>query len=118
MEDRDALPEPRAEAADRLRRESDLGNEHDRAAAACEGNGAGLEIDLGLPAPRCTEEEEVRALVRVECADDAVERRTLRRAELGRLGLTGKPVASCRLWPLAACLALHRRYEARRSVPG
>ena len=42
MEDRDPLAETRAEAADGLRCEGDLRNEHDRAAPALECNSAGL----------------------------------------------------------------------------
>ena len=109
VEHRDALAEARAEPTDRLRREGDLRNEHDRAAAALECNGTGLQVDLGLTAPRCAVEEEVGALPRVECADDAVESRSLRGAELGRLRLTRQRVALRRLRPLAAGLPLHGR---------
>ncbi len=116
MQDCDALAETRPEATDGLWRERDFGNEHDRAAPALDRGGAGLEIDLGLPAARGTEEEEVGSLARLECADDAIEGRTLCVAELGRLGLTGQPVAGRRLRPLAAGLALHRRDERERAA--
>src|SRR5437667_2969844 len=109
MQHRDAFAETRAETTERLWREGDLRNEHDRAAAALERNCAGPQIDLGLPAPRRAVEEEVGALLRVECADDAVERGPLRGAELGRLRLARQRVAFCRPRPLAAALPLHRR---------
>ena len=48
VEDRDAVAEAGADAADRLRRERDLGHEHDRAEPALERRRARLEVDLGL----------------------------------------------------------------------
>ena len=91
------------------------GNEHDRSAPAFERNRAGLQVDLGLAAPGCAVEEEVGALPGVECADDAVESRTLRGAELGRLCLTRQRVALCRLRPLAAGLPLDGRDQRERA---
>src|SRR2546430_10532791 len=116
MEDCDPLAEARAEAADRLRRERDLRNEHDRAVTAFEGDGAGPEVDLGLPASRRSEEQEVGAHLGVERADDAIERRTLCRAQLGRLCLTGQTVALRRLRPLTASLPLHGSDERERTA--
>ena len=48
VQDRDAVAEAGAYAADRLRRERDLGHEHDRPEPALERRRAGLEVDLGL----------------------------------------------------------------------
>ena len=44
MEDRDPVPEPRPEARHRLRRQADLGDEHDRAAAAGQHRRMGLSL--------------------------------------------------------------------------
>ncbi len=118
MKDRDAFAEAFAKAADGLRREGDLGNENDCTPTALECDRAGLEIDLGLPASRRSVEEEVRALLGVERADDAIEGCALRRAELGRLGLAGQPVALGRLRPLAAGLPLYRGDECKRASRG
>ena len=51
----------RLEAAERLRRQGDLGHEHDCALAARERRRAGLEVDLGLAAPGRAGEQQVRA---------------------------------------------------------
>jgi hypothetical protein len=44
----DRVTEARTEAADRLRRERDLGHEHDHALPALEGRRRGAQVDLGL----------------------------------------------------------------------
>ena len=54
----DALAEARPEAAERLRGERDLGDEHDRAEPALERVLAGLEVDLRLPASGGAVEQE------------------------------------------------------------
>ena len=74
VEDRDAIAEARTEAADRLRRERDLGHEHDDAAAALERRGGGLEVHLGLAAPGRPVQQDVAA-VAVERGDDPLDRR-------------------------------------------
>src|SRR5207244_867169 len=61
VEERDAVAEARAEAAKRLRGESDLGDEHDRAATRGEGGLAGADVDLGLAAAGGAGEEDVAA---------------------------------------------------------
>ena len=64
MEQRDAVAEARAEAADGLRRERDLRDEHDRAEPALERRRARLEVDLGLAAAgRAVEQEAAARLV-------------------------------------------------------
>ena len=64
MQDRHPVAEARAHAADRLRRERDLGHEHDRAEAALEHRGARLQVHLGLPgAGRAVEQERSRSAV-------------------------------------------------------
>ena len=84
VENRNAVAEARPQASDGLRSEGDLGDEHDRAAAARERVCAGLEVDLGLAAPRGAVEQEERMLSCVDCLTDACERRLLRFAQLGR----------------------------------
>jgi hypothetical protein len=56
VEHGDPLAEARLEAAERLRGERDLGDEHDRAQSPLERGRAGLEVDLGLAAARRSEE--------------------------------------------------------------
>jgi hypothetical protein len=83
VEDRDPVAEARREPAGRLRRQRDLGDEHDRAQPALEGGGARAEVDLGLAAAGGSREQEVRR--RPERADDARDRRVLLgRQPLGR----------------------------------
>ena len=48
VQQRDGVAEARLEAADGLRRERDLGHEHDHALAALERRGGGAQVDLGL----------------------------------------------------------------------
>ena len=74
VEHGDAVAEARAEATDGLRREGDLGHEHDDSAAALERRRGGLEVDLRLPAPRRALEQDVAA-VSVQRGDDSRRRR-------------------------------------------
>ena len=62
VQDGDAIAEAGLEAPERLRRQRDLGDEHDRAAAARERRRAGLEVDLGLAAPGRPGEEQMGAV--------------------------------------------------------
>src|SRR5205085_12693400 len=50
VQDRDPLSEASAEPPDRLRRERDFRNEHDRAQPTLQRGGAGAQVHLGLPA--------------------------------------------------------------------
>ena len=60
----DLLAEALAEATERLRRQRDLGHQHDRALAALERGGASLQVDLGLTAAgRAVEQEGAAAFV-------------------------------------------------------
>ncbi len=79
----DAVAEALAEAAERLRRERDLRDEHDRAASARERGLARADVDLGLAAARRAVEQDVAA-VAVEQLVDARER--TRSCVLGQLG--------------------------------
>ena len=58
VEDRDVVAEARAEAGDELRRERDLGDEHDRAAPGLARGGDGAQVHLGLAAAGDAVEEE------------------------------------------------------------
>ena len=71
MEHGDALAEARAKAAECLRRERDLGHEHDRPATTLERRGAGLQVHLRLAAAGRPVEEVVGAFARIEAVDDA-----------------------------------------------
>ncbi len=82
VQDGDALPEAGTEAAQRLRRQRDLGNEDDRAAAARERLLAGPQVDLGLAAAGGAVEQE-RPPARVQSRGDPGQRSDLRRAGLG-----------------------------------
>ena len=114
VENRDAVAEARPQASDGLRSEGDLGDEHDRAAAARERVCAGLEVDLGLAAPRGAVEQEERMLSCVDCLADACERRLLRFAQLGRGRLAGERVAIGGRGPLCPARALLRGDERER----
>src|ERR687887_651546 len=61
VEQSDAVAEAGPEAAQRLRREGDLRDEHDRAAPALERRRARLEVDLRLAAAGGAVEEDVPA---------------------------------------------------------
>ncbi len=97
VQDGDGRAEPRPEPRGCLRREGDLGDEDDRRAPARERGLAGADVDLGLPAPRRAVQQEVARAS--ERADDPIERRRLRRCELGGRGLGvevgGRRAASC-----------------------
>ena len=77
MQHGDAVPEARPEAADGLRRERDLGHEHDDAAAPLERRRGRLEVHLRLPAPRRALEQDVAA-VGVQRGDDSFDGLALR----------------------------------------
>ena len=89
VQHRDAVAEARREPADGLRRERDLGHEHDRAAPALERGGAGLEVDLGLAAAGRAVEEDVAAAP-VERGDDRLDGLSLRRRQLRGRGLAAE----------------------------
>ena len=61
VQHRHAVAEPLAEAAERLRRQRDLGHEHDRAAPARERRRARADVHLGLAAPGRAVEQHVAA---------------------------------------------------------
>ena len=69
VENRDAVAEPGANAADGLGSQRDLGHEHDRTEPSLEHCSTRLEVDLGLPRPRRAPEQE-RSAARVDRADD------------------------------------------------
>jgi hypothetical protein len=112
VEDGDPVPEARLEAAQRLRRQRDLGHEHDRPPPALERGGARLEVHLGLPAAGRAGEQEVGA-VAVERLDEAADRSLLRLGQPRRLGLAGHPGG--RATPLPPPRAQLRRDELERA---
>ena len=115
VEDRDAVAEPRAHPADRLRRQRDLRHEQDRPEPPLEHCSAGLEVDLGLPGSGRPVEQEGTARAGVDRGDDAVGRHSLLRQQLVRLGLAaeGLPLGRWRL--LLAPLRQLRRDQRERA---
>jgi hypothetical protein len=91
VEHRDAAPEAGPEPPERLGRERDLRDEHDRPAPAGERLGARAQVDLGLPAPGLPVEEE-GAAGPVEGLHDPPEGVFLGQAELGGRRLRGQLV--------------------------
>ncbi len=61
VQNRDRRAEALSKAADRLRGEGDLGDEHDRAEPARERSLARLEIDLRLATPCRPDEQQMRS---------------------------------------------------------
>jgi hypothetical protein len=117
VQDRDGVPEARPEASDRLRRERDLGHEHDRPEAPLERRRGGLEVDLRLAAARGAVEEEVVA-AGVDRVDDPRHRLLLGSAQplWGRLAVERLPLARGRL--LLPPRPPHRRDELQRPRRG
>jgi hypothetical protein len=91
VEQRDGVSEARLEPPERLRRQRDLGNEHDRCPPARKRRRAGLKVDLGLAAAGFAVEQEVAAR-RVEAGGDPLERRAL-------LALSGRAAPTHRRAP-------------------
>ena len=108
-----AFAETRAEAAERLRRERDLGHEHDRTTVLCERCLAGSNVDLGLATSRRAEEQDVAALA-VEQRGDAVERALLRVGEMRGRRLGGERARRGGVAALAAPLRVVGRDERER----
>ena len=99
MEDRDPLAEARPHPTHRLRRERDLGDQHDRTESSLEHRRARLQVDLGLPGPRRAEQEKRGSAARVERLDDPIDRSPLLGEELGwsRFTLERLPLGRRRL---------------------
>ena len=114
VEQRNPVAEARAEAAERLRCQRDLGHEHDRAPAGSEGGLAGADVDLGLAAAGRAGEEDVPAPTRKE-AFDSLERALLRLGKPVRRRLGGETRRRRDLAPLAAALRLVRRDQRERA---
>ena len=118
MEDRDLLAEAGAEAADRLRRQADLRDEHDRAHPPLQRGIARLEVHLGLAASGRAVQKQIGAEPLVHRADDPSHGRLLRLAERRRFGLAAQRLADGGLRPLGAARALDRRDELERPGRG
>ncbi len=115
VEHGDPVAEASLEAPQGLRRERDLGDEHDRPPASLERGGARLEVDLGLAAPGCPGEQEMSA-AGVERLDDPRDRLLLWLGQLCRLRLAGEPgPGHAPLPPADAQLRRHELERARRS---
>ena len=85
VHDRHGVAEALDEAARGLRRERDLGHEHDRRAAALQRRGHRAQVDLGLAAAGHAVQQQRRARP-LHARDDRVERRALRRRRLHAAG--------------------------------
>ena len=118
VQDRDPVAEAGAEAADRLRCQPDLGDEHDRAHPPLECRVARLEVDLRLAAARRAVQEEVRAEPLVHRPDDPPHRGRLRLAERRRLRLAAERLARRGLRTLGAPRPLERRDQLERASGG
>ena len=117
VQDGDCVAEARGEAGERLRRQRDLGHEHDCAAAAREGVLAGAEVDLGLAAAGRAVEQEVAA-ARVEGDGDALDRGRLRGRRGRRFrGRRCERLARDGRGPLGAALADVRVRRGRAPGP-
>ena len=115
VEHGDPVAEASLEAPQGLRRERDLGDEHDRPPASLERGGTRLEIDLGLAAPGCPGEQEMGA-AGVERLDDPRNRLLLWLGQLCRLRLACEPgPGHAPLPPADAQLRRHELERARRS---
>ena len=109
VQDRDAVAEARAEAADGLRRERDLGHEHDRAEPALERRRARLEVDLGLARCRSRRRAGSAPPPRVERGDDP--RRRAACCVASSSAARPRPASDCRSAGGACSL---RRFGVRR----
>ena len=107
MQQRDGVAEARLEAADGLRRQRDLGHEHDHALAALERRGRGAQVDLGLARARdAVQQPRAAALDRGERAPPArrsgstgavgARQRSAARAAAPRGAIATRPRASSR----------------------
>ncbi len=114
MEQRDAVAEARAEAAERLRRQRDLGDEDDRAAARGERGLARSDVDLGLAAAGRAREEDVAAAAREQGLDPR-QRTFLGLGETGGRRLCSESRGRRHLPPLTTPLRLLRRDERERA---
>ena len=113
----DAVAEARSEAADRLRRERDLGDEHDHASPLLERGLRRLEVDLGLAAAGRAVEQEATALA-VERLGQPGQRVELRLRQLCGPGLAAQRVPVGRLGQLLPPLALLTERRAPSARPG
>ena len=98
-------------SSNRLRRERDLGDEHDRAEPALEHLGARLEVDLGLARAGRAEEE-----IRPAAGGDPCDRGLLLGRELGGLVLTGERLPPGRRCLLFSALRCFGRNECERTA--
>src|SRR5437660_2279545 len=90
VEERDAVPEPRDEPRDDLRREDDLRHKDNHALASRERGGGRTQVHLGLAARRDAVKKEAAA--RAECLGDGTDRDSLRpgRGKIAGAVLVGK----------------------------
>ena len=117
VEDRDPVAEARADPADGLRRERDLGHEHDRAEPALEHRGARLEVHLGLAgAGRAVEQEVSPSPASIAATIRAIA--AAARAELRRLVLAGERLPLGRAAPAPCAASASRERRARARAPG
>ena len=93
--DRDGVAEALDEAADGLRRQPDLGHEHDHAAALRERRRGGAQVDLGLARAGDAVQQQLLEAARVDRLGDRVERARLVGAELDGRRARRAPTATC-----------------------
>src|SRR5205085_3836948 len=108
------VAEASLKAAERLRRQRDLGDEDDRAATGCERRLARPDVHLGLAAAGRTGKEDVAAAVREQDFDPR-ERLLLRLREIGRGRLAGQTRRRRHVATFAAARRLLRRDQRERA---
>ena len=114
VQNRDALAETGSEPTHRLRRQGDLGDEHDCSEPASERRCTGLEVDLRLAASRRAVQEYVISAAGERCRD-LLDRRELGRCQLFGLGLSREGIPRCRRPPLTSSGSSVRCDERERS---
>ena len=108
------VTEALTEATDGLRRQSDLGHEHDDPSVALERRRRRLEVHLRLPAPGRAVQEDV-APAGVECRHDASDGVLLALRQLVGLGLSAERVAGGRVADRTTPAGEVRRDECERA---
>jgi hypothetical protein len=115
MEHCHAVAETGAETPRRLRGKRDLRNEHDRSAPAGKSFGTCLEVDLGLTAAGCSEQEERGADAFLHSRPDPCQRILLFGGERRRSGFAGKVVLDAPPWSALSARTRRRRDQSERT---
>ena len=115
MEHCHAVAEAGAETPRGLRGERDLRNEHDRSAPARKSFGTCLEVNLGLTAAGCSEQEERGATACLHSRPDPCQCVLLFGGERRRSGFAGKLVLDAPPWSALSARGRRGRDESERT---